>query len=260
VPILRALHSLDPHEVGKHEPEDVLKVYFEAESLLLQDNPEWGLYQVVEEALKDALHHLGALNQYSPAALEGACEDALRLSLYPGAEKTIEALCSQGIVVVGLSVPSASSFILPPLPQSFIFDSVSQGACALLKTSPDLFSTLFQRLQSIWEDLQEKEQALVVTTGRFRVLEPAHFAGYPTALIQHNLESRVDLYPTCLPTLLVPTGLCGLVEKLATFTGVCTTKGAGAQVFTVRAGLYQGAEVLGRGSFGRLLLDFLVQH
>ena len=37
---LRALRSLAPQEVGKHQPEDVHKVYFEVESLLLQDHPD----------------------------------------------------------------------------------------------------------------------------------------------------------------------------------------------------------------------------
>lgn len=257
MPALRALHALDPQEAGKHEPEDVLKVYFEAEFLLLQDNPEWGFYRVVEGALKETLHRLSALNRYDPVVLKGACEDVLWLSLYPDSVKTIEALCLQGMMVVGLRVPGASSFVLPPFPQSFIFDSVSQDTCALLKTSPDLFLTLFDRLRSIRDDLEGKEQVLVVTTGCFRVLEPAHFAGYPTALIQHNLESKVDLFPTCLPTVLIPGGLNGLQEKLATFSGVCTIGDAQVDMLAVCAGLYQGAEVLGSGSFGRLPLDIL---
>lgn len=250
-PALRALHSLDPQEVGRHEPEDVLKVYFEVESLLLQDNPEWGLHRVVEGALKDTLHRLGSLNRYDLVLLKGACEDVLRLSLYPDTEETIEELCSQGITVVGLSVPGASSFALPPLPQAFIFDSFFQDTSALSKTSPDLFSTLFERLRSIRDDLEGKEQVLVVTTGRFRVLEPARLADYPTALIQHNLESKVDLHPTCSPTLLVTGGLNGLNEKLLTFPGICTVENAEAGVFAIRAGLFQGVEALGNGSFGR---------
>lgn len=252
---LRALRLLDPQEVGRHEPDDVLKVYFEVESLLLQDHPERSFHRIVEGTLRDTLHRLGASNRYDSVLLKGACEDALRLGLYPDVQKTIDALCSQGITIVGLAVPGASLFALPPLPQSFIFDTFSQDARALLQTSSDLFSTLFERLQSIRDDLEGKEQVLFVTTGRFRVLESARLAGYPTALVQHSLESKVDLYPTCSPTLLVPNGLDELTEKLGTTPGVCIAEDNQDDEFAVRAGLYQGAELLGSGSFGRHPLD-----
>lgn len=170
-------------------------------------------------------------------------------------KKTTEALCSRGITVVGPHVPGASSFDLPALPPSFIFDSFHQDTSALFKTSSDLFPTLLERLQYIRDDLEGKEQVLVVTTGRFRVLELAHVAGYPAALIEHNLESKVNLDHTCSLTVLVPGGWSSLPEKLGAFLGAFTDKDAGADMFTVRAGPYQGAELLGHGSFGRQSFD-----
>ena len=104
----------------RHEPDDVLKVYFEVESLLLQDHLERSFHRIVESALRDTLRRLGASNRYDPVLLKGACEDFLRLGLYLDVQKTIDALCSQGITVIGLAVPGASLFALPPLPQSFI--------------------------------------------------------------------------------------------------------------------------------------------
>ena len=245
------MRLLDPQEIGKHEPEDVLKVYFEAESLLLQDNPEWDLPRVVESAMKATLHRLGAMNQYDLVLLKRAREDVLQLGLYPDVEKTLDDLCSQGITVVSLSVPDASSFVLPLLPGLFIFDSFSQDSRVLLKTSLDLFSTLFERLQSIRGNLKGKEQVLVITTGRFRVLELARNAGYPTILVQHNLESKVKLFPTRSPTLIIPGGLNELKEKIMTFSGDCATEDPGNHVYVMRAGPYHGVDVLGNGSFGR---------
>ena len=142
---LRALRLLDPQEICKHQPEDILKVYFEAESLLLQDNPEWDLPRVVESALIVSLHRLGAMNQYDPVLLKRAREDVLQLGLYPDVKKTLDDLCSQGITVVGLRVPDASLFVLSPsrvvhlrllLPgQSCAFKDILGSVCHLVRAS-----------------------------------------------------------------------------------------------------------------------------
>ena len=150
-------------------------------------------------------------------------------------------------------VPDASSFILPLLPKSFSFDSFSQDSRALLETSSDLFFTLFERLQSIRGRLGGKGTSLRHHHWSIQSTRACPYCS--TTLVQHNLESKVNPYPTCSPTLLIPGGLNQLKEKVMTFAGDCTDEDSGIDAFSVRAGLYQGVQVLGSRSFGRQPFD-----
>lgn len=226
------------------------EVYLECELMRHRDNPDALYTDVVRQALGDVCAFLGT--PLSEELLREAVQTILQPGLYADAEAAVRTLLDQGYTVIGLPIPDAQSFSLPQLPSGLIVDGQPAPLSNLFSQNPSMFSDLLERRRLVCSTI-ERTQVLVVTSSRYRVMEPASVAGFPTALVQRPgcLESKVKL-GTSDPTL-VADGLQALQMQLKTSSALhpSPVEHTPSRIKEFRVcGMYQVTTSLGMGSFG----------
>lgn len=189
------------------------ELYLECELTRHRDNTDTPYIGVVRHALDDICNLLELLP--NEVVFRQAVQTILQPGLYSDAEAAVRTLLDQGYALLGLPIPDAKSFPLPPLPSGLTIDneSIPVPLSDLFTQNHSMFSDLLERCRVAW-GATEKSQVLVVTSSRYRVMEPACMAGFPTVLVQRleGLGSRLDLR-TSDPTLAVD-GLRALQRQL----------------------------------------------
>ncbi|KAG2340923.1 hypothetical protein BDR05DRAFT_840076, partial [Suillus weaverae] len=193
-----AMRLLSPTHADRRQ---LSEVYLECELMRHIDNPDALYTDIVRHALGDVCTFLGA--PPSGVLLHEAVQTILQPSLYADAEAAVRMLVDQGYTVVGLPIPDAHSFSLPQLPSGLTVGDQPAPLSDLFTQNPSMFSDLFEHCRLACGTV-ERTQVLVVTSSRYRVMEPASVAGFPTILVQRPgcLESKVKL-GTSDPTLAV---------------------------------------------------------
>ncbi|KAG2071481.1 kinase-like protein [Suillus decipiens] len=234
------------------------EVYLECELMRHRDNPDALYTDIVQHALVDVCTFLGV--SLSEVLLREAVQTILQPGLYADAEAAVRTLLDQGYTVVGLPIPDAQSFSLPQLPSGLTVDDRPAPLSALFTQNSSMFSDLLERCRLAC-GTAERTQVLVVTSSRYRVMEPASVAGFPTVLVQRPgcLESEVKL-GTSDPTPTID-GLQVLQIQLQNLsahrrspvehTPICVKE------FRI-CGMYQVTKLLGMGSFGNVSSAFHV--
>ncbi|KAG2034635.1 kinase-like domain-containing protein [Suillus americanus] len=234
------------------------EVYLECELMRHRDNPDALYADIVRHALEGVYTFLGA--PPSEVSLREAVQTILQPGLYPDADAAVRTLLAQGYTVIGLPIPDAQSFSLPQLPFGLTVDNQPAPLSDLFSQNPFMFSDLLERCRSECSTV-ERTQVLVVTSSRYRVMEPASVGGFPTVLVQRPgcLESEVKL-GTSDPTLAVD-GLQALQTRLQTSSALYPSPvehtPSSVKEFRV-CGMYQATDLLGVGSFGNVSSAFHV--
>ncbi|KAG0707893.1 kinase-like domain-containing protein [Suillus ampliporus] len=234
------------------------EVYLETELLRHRDNADAPYTDIVQHALEDVCTFLGA--PLSEVVLCEAAQTILRPGLYADAEAAVKTLLDQGYMVVGLPIPDAKSFSLPQLPSGLTLDDQSAPLSDLFGQNPFIFSDLLERCRLACGTV-ERTQVLVVTSSRYRVMEPASVAGFPTILVQRSgcLGSGVNLRTS--DTTLVVDGLRALQIQLQQSSALHPSPVERIpnhlQEFRV-CSMYQATKSLGQGSFGEVWSAFHV--
>ena len=210
----RALERLLSSE---HSEENVL-YYLDVEALVAFHNPDLRYVEVVRRTLEQLLEYGGLTRAAS--AVEDAVEDLLCPVVMPDvlpALSSLEALGYEVVLWCPVDQATFSARIRPRLPERVA--SLATVACdvgyalGIARAGP-----LFERLAETCGTLcpgTSAPQVLVVTTGHFRTIEPAHEAGFPTAFLLRDrvTESRFNL-DTSMPNF-ASGSLVELVEQLS---------------------------------------------
>ncbi|KAH7907915.1 kinase-like domain-containing protein [Hygrophoropsis aurantiaca] len=234
--------------------QQLLEAFFECEGLRLRDRPHAPHVDIVRGTLEDASSRIGV--DCHNSTLEDALHTILRPGLHAYARKAVNSLSKRGYTLLALPFPDISLSSLSPLKiRCGITDSLAWFA-----QMPRIFPELLERARAIHPDI-DSSQILVVTSGPYRIAEPANAAGFPVALVRRpdSLEPQVDL-GTYDPTL-VATGLRDLCAQLKTqpIQPVPPIKRPLLKMEPFRVcDLYQVTKMLGSGSFGRIFGAFHV--
>ncbi|KAG1841823.1 hypothetical protein DFJ58DRAFT_807718 [Suillus subalutaceus] len=145
-------------------------IAFDIFGTILDHHTDAPYNDIVRHALQDVCTVLEA--PPSEAVLQEAIQTILQPGLYADAEAAVKTLLIQGYVLVCLPIPGVKSFLLPQLPSGLT-----------LHDQPAPLSDLFGQNHSIFSDLLERCR-LKLTSSRYRVMEPASMAGFPTILVQ----------------------------------------------------------------------------
>ncbi|KAG0707894.1 kinase-like domain-containing protein [Suillus ampliporus] len=223
------------------------EVYLECELMRHRDNADAPYTDIVRYALEDVCTFLGT--QLTETVLREAVQTILRPGLYADAEEG-----------VGLPIPDAKSFSLPQLPSGLTLNDQPAPLSDLFSQNPSTFSDLLERCR-LARGTVERNQVLVVTSSRYRVMEPASVAGFPSILVQRPgcLGSGVKL-GTSDPTLVVD-GLQALHIQLQTSSALhpSPVERTPSRVKEFRVcDMYQVTNSLGMGSFGNVSSAFHV--
>ncbi|KAH7907916.1 kinase-like domain-containing protein [Hygrophoropsis aurantiaca] len=238
----------------------LLEVFLECEGLRHRDHPH---APHTRGTLEDVCTRLGV--HCSDAMLEDALHAILRPGLHADAEEAVKMLSDRGYMLLALPLPDANSFSssLPPLPCGILLPveprSTNTSQSRWFTQTPHIFPELLERAREKHPDV-DSSQILVVTSGPYRVAEPANAAGFPVALIRRpgSFESQVDV-GTYDPTL-VAAGLRELCAQLMTHPiqpAPVKRPFSGIRPFRV-CELYQTTKMLGSGSFGNIFSAFHV--
>ncbi|KAH7907913.1 kinase-like domain-containing protein [Hygrophoropsis aurantiaca] len=259
-PIVDALRLLAP-SLDKRR---LLEVFVECEGLRHRDHPH---VPHIRGTLGDVCARLGV--DCSNSMLGDALHAILRPGLHAEAEEAVKMLSDRGYTLLALPLPDADSFSssLPPLPCGITLPAEplwtnTSGSRWFTQTPHIVFSELLERAREKHPDV-DGSQILVVTSGPYRVAEPANAAGFPVALIRRpgSLEPQVDV-GTYDPTL-VATGLRDLCAQLEPTRGPIQPTPPVKRPFPRMrpfrvCDLYQATRVLGSGSFGNIYGAFHV--
>ncbi|KAG2071500.1 kinase-like protein [Suillus decipiens] len=234
------------------------KVYLECELMRHRDHTDAPYHDIVRHALQDVCSILKA--PPSEAVLREAIQTVLQPGFYADAEAAVKTLLVQGYVLSCLPIPGAESFSLSQLPSGLNLHDQPAPLSDLFGQNPSIFPDLFARCRLKCGTI-DRTQILVVTSSRYRVMEPASLAGFPTILVQRPgcLESEVKL-GTSDPTPTID-GLQVLQIQLQNLsahrrspvehTPICVKE------FRI-CGMYQVTKLLGMGSFGNVSSAFHV--
>jgi hypothetical protein len=226
------------------------KAYLECELMRHRGHTDAPYNDIVRHALQDVCTVLEA--PPSEAVLREAVQTILQPALYADAETAVETLLAEGYVMVCLPIPGMTSFSLPRLPFGLTLHGQPAPLSDLFGQNHSIFSDLWERCRLKCGTI-DKTQILVVTSSRYRAMEPASMAGFPTILVQRPgcLESDVKL-GTNDPTLAVD-GLQVLQMQLQNSSTLhpSPVEHTQARVKEFRVcGIYQVTKLLGMGSFG----------
>ncbi|KAG1887625.1 hypothetical protein F4604DRAFT_1717852 [Suillus subluteus] len=226
------------------------KMYLECELMRHRDHTDAPYNDIVRHALQDVCTVLEA--PPSEAVLQEAIQTILQPGLYADAEAAVKTLLIQGYVLVCLPIPGVKSFLLPQLPSGLTLHDQPAPLSDLFRHNHSIFSDLLERCRLKCRTI-DRTQILVVTSSRYRVMEPASMAGFPTILVQRPgcLESDVKL-GTSDPTLAVD-GLQVLQMQLQNSSALhpSPVERTPTHVKEFRiCGMYQVTKLLGMGSFG----------
>ncbi|KAG1717675.1 hypothetical protein EDB19DRAFT_1183752 [Suillus lakei] len=243
----QAMRLLSPTHLDRRR---LSQVYLECELMRHRGDPDALYTDIVRHALEDVCTFIGV--PLSEVLLCEAVQTILQPGLYADAEAAVRTLLDQGFTVVGLPIPDAKSFSLPQLPFGLTVDDQPAPLSDLFGQNPSMFSGLLERCQLAC-GIVEKTQVLVVTSSRYRVMEPASVAGFPTVLVQRPgcLGLGVKL-GTSDPTLEID-GLQALQMQLQTSSALhpSPVERTPSRVKEFRVcGMYQVTKSLGMGSFG----------
>ena len=171
---------------------------------------------VAHEALVDTCLHLGV----SPdkKTLDKAVGIILKPRLRVDAIEAISALHRRGYTLLGipsLDLSTFSQYFQPHIPPEIAIDIPHSAWASPHEQNPALLPGLLKRSQCDHPDIKPA-QILIVTTGPFRMVEPACTAGFPIVLLQtaSGLESKVIL-DTATPTLIIEnlSSLCNALDE-----------------------------------------------
>ncbi len=256
--IREALAHLIPPNLAERLEYDIVEAYIECEALQSCTHPDMTYSDLARVSLQDFGNQLGL--SFKEDMLDGAFKHILQPRLHEDVEKSISNLRAHGYTLLALPPvdrATLSEYIEPSLPAGISLGACPESSSPLYDQNPTLFSALLDHCDSIHPGIKSC-QILVVSTGQYRVLEPAGIAGLPTAFIrrENNLESNINLGTTA-PTF-VANGLDGLCSQLNAGSGLDTSSEAlpisvtddiRIQKFRIKW-FYQVTRALGSGSFG----------
>lgn len=227
------------------------KLYLECELMRHRDHTDALYNDIVGHALQDVSTVLET--PPSEAVLREAVQTILQPGLYADAEVAVKTLLIQGYVLVCLPVPGGKSFSLPQLPSGLTLHDQHAPLSDFFGQNHSMFSNLLERCRLKCETI-DRNQILVVTFSRYRVMEPASMAGFPTILVQRPgcLESEAKL-GTSDPTLVVDRlqDLQMQLQNLSAHHPSPILERTPIRVKEFRVcGIYQVTKLLGMGSFG----------
>ncbi|KAG2064035.1 kinase-like protein [Suillus decipiens] len=226
-----------------------------------RDNSDAPYTTIVRQALEGVCIFLEV--PLSEIVLCEAVQTILQPGLYADAEAAVGTLLDQGYALLGLPIPDAKSFSLPQLPSGLNVSDEPAPLSNLFDQNHSMFSGLLKHCRLACSTV-EKNQALVVTSSCYQVMEPASMASFPTVLVRRpgDLGSGVNLR-TSHPTLLID-GLQALPVKLQNTSLVHCPLPPRMQppIGSLRPlrvrGMYQMTTLLGAGSSGRVTSAFHV--
>lgn len=251
-----AMRLLSPTHPDRHR---LSELYLECELMRHRDNSDAPYTSIVRQALEDVCVFLEV--PLSEVVLYKAVQAVLQPSLYADAEAAVGTLLDQGYALLGLPIPDAKSFLLPPLPFGLDVDNEPAPLSNLFSQNHSIFSGLLERCRSACSTA-EKSQVLVVTSSCYQVMEPVSMAGFPTVLVRRpgDLGSGVNLR-TSRPTLLIDR-LQALPVKLQNTSLIHCPSPPQMQPYIgctmplrVR-GMYKMTKLLGTGSSGHVISAF----
>lgn len=256
--IREALAHLIPPNFAERLEYDIIEAYIECEALQSCAHPDMTYSNLARASLRNFGNQLGF--SFKEDMLDGALQLILQPHLHEDVETSISNFCAHGYTLLALPPVdhvTSSRYMTPCLPAGISFAVSPDTSSPLYTQSPTLYSDLLKQCESIHPGIKPC-QILVVSTGQYRVLEPASIAGLPTAFIrrENNLESNINLGTTA-PTF-VANGLDGLFSRLDAGNGseaspevlpTSVTDDIRIQEFRIKQ-FYQATKVLGSGSFG----------
>ena len=199
-----ALVSLSPLDWERRTSRQLIEIYIECETLRSRESRDGCYSMVAHEALVDTCLHLGV----SPdkKTLDKAVGIILKPRLRVDAIEAISALHRRGYTLLGipsLDPSTFSQYFQPHIPPEIAIDIPHSAWASPHAQNPALFPALLQRFQRSNTEITPA-QILIVTTGPYRVVEPACTAGFPVVLLQTalDMESKV-IFDTATPTLIV---------------------------------------------------------
>ena len=211
-----ALISLAPLDWEKRTSRQLIEIYIECETLQLREAPDASYSTTVRTALTDTFLHLGV--QPDKEALDKAVDIILTPRLRSDAVDTIHMLHKRGYTLVGipsLDPDTFAQYFEPHIPPELTIDIPHSAWASPHAQNPALLPGLLKRSQCDDPDIKPA-QILIVTTGPFRMVEPACTAGFPIVLLQtaSGLESKVIL-DTATPTLIIEnlSSLCNALDE-----------------------------------------------
>lgn len=197
---------------------DFARLYIDIEAFRAAQDHEADYPTVSKHALRELcrmLHH-----DVDETVLEDAVEVIVNPPVYPDVQKSLAELLSEGYDLAFLTHHSKSMILvilevlLPGFDHSrvHVITSSYRDLCLRL-------STPLEKLSKVVEGRGlERSQVLLVTSNRFRGVEPAHALSIPSALLcrpeSESLETAVSLSYQTLSPLISLTSLADLVKTL----------------------------------------------
>lgn len=196
--------------------EELLSFFIEYEASRYRADPHADPEGIIQDTLRDVARDAG-ITSIPDDTLREATRVVLRPFLHNDALPTLQSLHAKGYTLMFLcpaDIPTLSDHIHSVLPPDII--QIFDGGRSSLWYNGDasLYSDLLDMCRTLHAGTSPDAFA-VVTASPYRVIEPAHTAGFPTVLISRptELESKVIL-KVCPPTLIIEQ-LVDLVEQLS---------------------------------------------
>ncbi|OBZ79477.1 hypothetical protein A0H81_00671 [Grifola frondosa] len=198
---------------------ELLQLYIEYEALRCVGHPDTPFIDISRGTLEDVANRLDV--PVGEDALKTACDCITMPDLYADVILAVQALHAHGYRLLCIQPGDAAAFhrsqhLLPG--ELELLDPTM--STALHVPTPSLYPTLFAHCDAVLPSVT-RHQILLVTTSRYRVVEPAHDAGMASAIIRRpgNLESNVDFGETEVAAVINVDSLGSLCDALSGLLG-----------------------------------------
>ncbi|OBZ66380.1 hypothetical protein A0H81_13636 [Grifola frondosa] len=198
---------------GQFTATEMFELYIESEALRRICSPDAPISELIRSALEDVARHADVA--VDEEVLNSTMQQIIRPQLYPDAMPAVNALYMHGYRLIYMSSGDANSIRQVQSPLASKLEISWTMSIASHSPMPDSYASLFEHCAATVPSIKP-DQIMVVTSSRYRVVEPASDAGMPSALVQRaeNLESKVDFRDNGVPATVTVDGLGSLCEWL----------------------------------------------